>query len=84
MGVLVAFLSYVTRFFQPIQELSRLFTTLQSAMAGGEQVLKLLDTPPSVADQPDAVELPPVQGEVEPAKCLLPLPRRNPRSLARN
>ena len=64
-GILVAFLSYTTRFFQPIQELSRLYTTLQSAMAGGEQVLRLLDTPPSVADQPDAKILPVIQGEVE-------------------
>jgi ABC-type multidrug transport system fused ATPase/permease subunit len=64
-GVLVAFLSYVTRFFQPIQELSRLFTTLQSAMAGGEQVLNLLDTPPDVRDQPEAMPLPPVRGHVE-------------------
>lgn len=38
LGVMVAFLSYVTRFFQPIQELSQIFTTMQSAMAGGEQV----------------------------------------------
>ncbi len=36
LGVLVAFLSYVTRFFQPIQELSRMYTTMQAAMAGGE------------------------------------------------
>jgi len=64
-GVMVAFLSYVTRFFQPIQELSRLYTTLQSAMAGGEQVLKLLDTPLGVADLPEAVELPPIVGKVE-------------------
>jgi ABC-type multidrug transport system fused ATPase/permease subunit len=64
-GVLVAFLTYVTRFFQPIQELSRLFTTLQSAMAGGEQVLKLLDTPPEVADAPNAAEMPPITGKVE-------------------
>jgi len=64
LGVLVAFLSYVTRFFQPVQELSRLYTTLQSAMAGGEQVLKLLETKPEVADQPDAIEMPPVEGRV--------------------
>jgi ATP-binding cassette, subfamily B, multidrug efflux pump len=64
-GVLVAFLSYTTRFFQPIQELSRLYTTLQSAMAGGEQVLRLLDTPPSVADQPEAQPLPVIRGKVE-------------------
>ncbi len=64
-GTLVAFVAYVNRFFQPIQELSRLYTTLQSAMAGGEQVFKLLDTVPSVADSPEAIELPAVQGEVE-------------------
>lgn len=57
LGTLVAFLSYVTRFFQPVQELSRMVTTLQSAMAGGEQVLRLLDTPPAVQDRPGAVEL---------------------------
>ncbi len=65
LGVLVAFLSYVTRFFQPIQELSRLYTTLQSAMAGGEAVLNVLDTPPDVADQPGAVDMPPIEGQVE-------------------
>jgi len=64
-GVLVAFLSYVSRFFQPVQELSRLFNTMQSAMAGGEQVLKLLDTPLEVSDSPDAVEMPSIQGQIE-------------------
>ena len=63
-GVMVAFLSYVSRFFQPIQELSRIYTTLQSAMAGGEQVFRLLDTPASVADSADAEDLPPVKGKV--------------------
>ncbi len=65
LGVMVAFLSYVTRFFNPIQELSRMYTTLQSAMAGGEQVLKLLDTPIEVADQADAIDLDKVIGEIE-------------------
>jgi len=64
-GVLVAFLAYVSRFFQPIQELSRLYTTMQSAMAGGEQVLKVLDTPLDVFDRPDAVLMPPVEGRIE-------------------
>jgi ABC-type multidrug transport system fused ATPase/permease subunit len=64
LGVLVAFLSYVTRFFQPVQELSRLYTTLQAAMAGGEQVLKLLDTVPAVQDQPGAADLPAINGEI--------------------
>lgn len=65
LGIVVAFLAYVNRFFQPIQELSRLYTTLQSAMAGGEQVVKLLDTQPTVADRPDAAEMPPIVGRVE-------------------
>ena len=65
LGVMVAFLSYVTRFFQPILEVSRLFTTFQSAMAGGEQVVNLLDTPVEITDLPGARELPPVRGKVE-------------------
>jgi ABC-type multidrug transport system fused ATPase/permease subunit len=64
-GVLVAFMTYVTRFFQPVQELSRLFTTWQSAMAAGEQVLRLLDTQPDVQDHPQAVELPAIKGRIE-------------------
>lgn len=64
-GVMVAFLAYVTRFFQPIQELSQLYTTMQSAMAGGERVLELLDTVPEVHDRPDAEEMPPIKGKVE-------------------
>ena len=65
LGILVAFLSYVTRFFQPVQELSRMFTTLQSAMAGGEQVVKLLDTTPDVVDQVGAVDMPTIVGRVQ-------------------
>jgi len=64
-GVMVAFLSYVTRFFQPILEVSRLFTTFQSAMAGGEQVVRLLDTPLEITDALGAVEMPPAAGRVE-------------------
>ena len=70
LGVMVAFLAYVTRFFQPIQELSQIYTTLQSAMAGGEQVLRLLAAPPEVADpvlegSEGTAELPPVSGRIE-------------------
>lgn len=63
-GVMVAFMAYVTRFFQPIQELSRIYTTMQSAMAGGEQVLKLLNTTPDVLDAPDATEMPAITGKI--------------------
>ncbi len=63
-GVVVAFLAYVSKFFEPILELSQLFTTLQTAMAGGERVLALLDTEPAVRDRPDACDIPPIRGEV--------------------
>ena len=65
LGIMVAFLAYVTRFFQPIQELSRIYTTMQSAMAGGEQVLKLLATEPDVADRPTTRPMPLIKGHIE-------------------
>jgi len=65
LGVVAAFLAYVTRFFTPIQELSQLYTTMQAAMAGGERVLDLLDTRPEVLDAPDAIDMPPIEGRVE-------------------
>lgn len=64
-GIMVAFLAYVTRFFQPIQDMSQLYTTMQSAMASGERILELLDTQPAVADPPDGAELGPIQGRIE-------------------
>jgi ABC-type multidrug transport system fused ATPase/permease subunit len=65
LGIVVSFLSYVTRFFQPIRELSQLYTTMQSAMAGGERVLELLDAQPAVADIRGARKMPPIVGEVQ-------------------
>jgi ABC-type multidrug transport system fused ATPase/permease subunit len=65
LGVVVAFLAYVTRFFDPIQELSQLYTTMQAAMAGGERVFELLDTTIDVRDAPGAPEMPPIVGRVE-------------------
>jgi ATP-binding cassette subfamily B multidrug efflux pump len=65
LGTVVAFLSYVTRFFQPVQELSQLYATLQAAMAGGERVLELLDTEPAVRDAPAAPDLAAVHGRIE-------------------
>jgi ABC-type multidrug transport system fused ATPase/permease subunit len=65
LGVVVAFLSYVGRFFNPIRDLSQLYTTLQAATAGGERVLELLSATPEVRERPDAVELPEITGLVE-------------------
>lgn len=63
-GVMVAFLTYVTRFFQPIRELSSQYTHLQQAMAAGEKIFEVLDHPIEVDDAPNAREMPPIIGRV--------------------
>jgi ATP-binding cassette subfamily B protein len=63
-GALVAFITYTTRFFEPIRDLSARYNQVQAAMAGAERVFALIDTPPTVVDRPGARELPSVQGRV--------------------
>jgi ATP-binding cassette subfamily B protein/subfamily B ATP-binding cassette protein MsbA len=63
-GVLVAFVLYIDRFFEPIRDLSRRFDALQSTMAGGERILALLDTEIEVRDAQNAPDLPSVSGDV--------------------
>ena len=63
-GVLIAFVLYIDRFFEPIRDLSRRFDTLQSTMAGGERILELLNTPVEVRDVEDAREMEPISGVV--------------------
>ncbi|MBY0395535.1 MAG: ABC transporter ATP-binding protein/permease, partial [Thermoleophilia bacterium] len=64
-GVMVAFLGYLSSFFDPIQQLSQLYNTFQSAMAALEKIFGVLDTEPELADAPDARPLPAIAGEVE-------------------
>jgi ABC-type multidrug transport system fused ATPase/permease subunit len=63
-GFLLAFLLYIQRFFEPVMELSMQYTELQRAMASGARIFELLDIEPEIKDNPDAVELPSVKGEV--------------------
>jgi ATP-binding cassette subfamily B protein/subfamily B ATP-binding cassette protein MsbA len=63
-GVLVAFVLYIDRFFEPIRDLSNRYDSFQSTMAGGERIFTLLDSPIEVQDSPDAVQIPPIRGEV--------------------
>jgi ABC-type multidrug transport system fused ATPase/permease subunit len=63
-GVLVAFLLYINRFFDPIRDLSRRYDSFQSTMAGSERIFALLDAPVEIQDAADAVQLPKIQGEV--------------------
>ncbi|MCX7912594.1 MAG: ABC transporter ATP-binding protein/permease, partial [Dehalococcoidales bacterium] len=61
---LMGFLMYVQRFFEPGLELSMQYTELQRAMASGARIFELLDVRPEIQDSPDAVELPPIKGEI--------------------
>jgi ATP-binding cassette subfamily B protein len=64
-GVLAAFIQLVRRFFQPLQDLSEKFNLLQSAMASGERVFGLLDTPIGIPEPAAPVVLPsPTRGEI--------------------
>ncbi|MBX7110747.1 MAG: ABC transporter ATP-binding protein/permease [Dehalococcoidia bacterium] len=64
-GVLTSFTLYVGRFFDPIRDLVLQYTMLQRAMAGGERVFEVLDTPPRIQDRPGALELETVEGRVD-------------------
>ena len=63
-GVLISFVLYVDRFFDPIRELAQRYNTFQATMAASERIFNLLDTQPDLSDKPGAVDLPPAVGHV--------------------
>jgi ATP-binding cassette subfamily B protein len=64
-GVLVAFIAALNGFFDPIQQLSQVYTTYQSGMAALDKIFELLDVEPDLVDRPGAVDLPRVRGALE-------------------
>lgn len=64
-GMLVSFYMYISKFYNPIQNLAEQFNWLQSAFASAEKVFAVLDMEPAIQDAPDAVELGTVRGEIE-------------------
>ncbi len=58
LGVMVAFLFYVQRFFDPIRSLTIQYSIMQRAMAAGQRIFEVLDVPIEVRDKPDAAALP--------------------------
>ncbi len=65
-GMLVAFIQYLERAFQPIRDFAEKYGILQSAMASSERLFGVLDTPEDVTDSPDPLHLPEhVRGEIE-------------------
>lgn len=64
LGVLMAFGSYTTMFWQPIANLSTFFNQLVTNLSAAERVFDILDTEPEIKDAPDAGELPEITGRV--------------------
>jgi ABC-type multidrug transport system fused ATPase/permease subunit len=63
-GVVFGFIAALNNFFDPIQQLSQLYTTYQSGMAALDKIFELLDEQPELSDASDAVELPALRGEL--------------------
>jgi ABC-type multidrug transport system fused ATPase/permease subunit len=64
-GTVVAFVAALSNLFDPIQQLSQLYTTYQSGMAALEKIFQLLDVRSDLRERPDAIELPQIRGEVQ-------------------
>lgn len=64
-GIVVTFYTYISRFFGPIQNLTEQFDMLQSALASAEKIFTVFDMEPQVVDEPDAIELTELRGEIE-------------------
>ena len=63
-GILVAFALFIQRFFEPVRTLTQEYGSLQRAMVSGERIFEILDMNSEVVEKDDAVELPPVKGEI--------------------
>lgn len=63
--ILVAFYMYIQKFFNPIQTLAEQFNWLQSAFASAEKIFTVLDIKPEIVDEPDAVDIGEIKGEIE-------------------
>lgn len=63
-GVLIAFSSYISRFWEPINTLASFYNSLLTAIAYLERIFETIDEPVNVKDAPDAVPMPPIKGEV--------------------
>ncbi len=62
---LVSFYMYISKFFNPIQTLAEQFNQLQSAFASAEKIFTIFDLEPELYDEPDAIELDHIEGDIE-------------------
>ena len=63
--IIVSFSMYISKFFNPIQTLAEQFDTLQRSFASAEKIFTILDMVPEIVDEPDAIELDEIKGEIE-------------------
>ncbi len=64
-GIIVAFMSYIWRFWEPVSNLGNFFNSIINAVAYLERIFETIDEKPTVADRPGAVDMPAIQGTVE-------------------
>ena len=64
LGTLVAFLSYIVSFYEPLRRLTEVDNVFQQAVAAGERIFELLDEEPEIRDAPDAIALGAIEGDV--------------------
>jgi len=64
-GGIQAFISYITFMLWPVQELARVYASMQQAVASAERIFSLLDEEPEIKDRPGAVAVPTIRGDIE-------------------
>lgn len=65
LGLIITFIAYTQQFNRPVQQISVMWTNIQSAIAGAERIFGLLDEHPDLVDKPNAMEMPQIQGHVQ-------------------
>ncbi len=63
--IVVAFYMYISKFFNPIQTLAEQFDMLEQSFASAEKIFLIMDMVPEIQDEPDAMDLDEIQGEIE-------------------
>ncbi len=64
-AIVVSFYMYISKFYNPIQTLAEQFDVLQRSFAGAEKIFTIMDMVPEIVDEPDAIELDEIRGEIE-------------------
>jgi ATP-binding cassette subfamily B protein len=63
-GIIATFINYGQNFIQPLRQLANMYNAIQGALAGAERVFEIIDTPPELPDEPDAIPVSQIRGDV--------------------